>query len=78
MPTDEDRDGRDDELAAMAAGQWFSDEMEPCPCCGAYVPQDELIALIGTRPVCSACRTKEQQRRLDEAMDAASWPLGLS
>jgi hypothetical protein len=76
MPTDED--GRDTELAAMAAGEWFESEMEPCPNCGAYVPWDELVALIGTRPVCPGCRRKEQERRLAEAMELMTWPLGLS
>ena len=66
------------EMAEIAAGYWFADEMEACPRCGAYVPYGELEALIGTPQICPGCRKKEQERHLAEAMEQITWPLGLS
>jgi len=54
---------RDARMAEIAAGHWFADEMEKCPGCGEYVPWDELVALIGTPPICPGCRKNEQERR---------------
>lgn len=64
-------------LAAEAAGEWFADLMVYCPACGDVVPEDELEALIGTRPICFDCRVIVQQRRIDALHAAAleAWPL---
>jgi len=67
-----------DDPARIAAGYWFVDEMEECERCGRYVPWDQLEALIGTPPICPACRKKELEARLEELQEAAVWPLGLS
>lgn len=58
-----------------SAADWFEDEMEQCPLCAEYVPWEELQALIGTPPICFACRKRIQEERL---MEMNSWPLGLA
>jgi hypothetical protein len=63
----------DRDLAEIAAGDWFWDEMEECPYCNKYVPYDELEGLIGTPSICFACRKKVKQTLLDVLLGSRTW-----